>query len=364
MNNPKEEIKAMSLKTHCPWNIGISLVMITGLLLASGCATKVRVNMLQPAQYHEASLTKNVAVLPFSGHGGKAFAAELESVLSGIGIDDKPFFTLVDRASIDNVISEMKLSQSGLVDEKTAVKLGNLIGAQGIYTGIVNRNNYNDSRYTEKRQTCEKYEEKKDKDGKPYRGPCISWRTYHVNCTKRVANFSVTPRLVDVATGRVLYSRNLSATRDSSGCEDSRPIQSEMVLLEAARQQVKNEFRRDIAPYYVTREISLKDATDGIESKEAKDKLKSGLEYADKGRMDSACELWGEARNLAGSSHALLYNLGVCAESRGDFDAALSLYKQSDRILGKPDDDISLALARVGEAIKNRAKLKAQLGGK
>ena len=38
-------------------------------------------------------------------------------------------------------------------------------------------------------------------------------------------------------------------------------------------------------------EIKLMDSTDGIDSSEAKDKLKNGLAHADKGRMDSACEL-------------------------------------------------------------------------
>ncbi len=334
------------------------------LLLCSGCATKVRVNMLQPAQYHEASLTKSVAVLPFAGPQGRAFAAELESVLAGIGIDDKQYFTIVDRASIDKVISEMKFSQSGLVDEKTAVRLGKLVGAHGIYTGIVTRNNYDDSPYTERRQTCLQYEQKRDKEGKLYRGACLQWRYYNVNCIRRVANFAVTPRLVDVTTGRVIYSRNLSSMMDSAGCEDTRPVESELVLLDQTKERVKQEFRKDIAPYYVTREISLMDSTEGIASKEATDKLQRGLEYAGKGRLDSACELWGQARNLAANSYALLYNLGVCAESRGDLDAALTLYRQSDRILGKPNDDITLALNRVSEAIKNRTKLKEQLGSK
>jgi len=320
--------------------------------------------MLQPAQYHEASLTKAIAVLPFSGPGGREFAAEIEGVLAGIGIDDKQYFTLVDRASVDKSISEMKFSQSGLVDSRTAVKLGKMIGAQGIYTGIVTQNNYQDSSYFAKRQTCTRYEQRQDKKGRTYEGACLHWRTYTVQCTKRVANFAVSPKLVDVTTGRIIYSRNLSATKDSSGCEDTSPAESEMILLDKAKNQVKQEFRRDVAPYYVTREIRLMDSTDGIESKEAIDKLKRGMEYADKGRMDSACELWGEARNLASKSYALLYNLGVCAESRGDLDAALSLYRQSDKILGKPNDDISQALSRVGEAIKNRSKLKEALGRK
>lgn len=339
-------------------------VLCVALLAITGCATKVKVNMLKPAQYHEASLTKAVAVLPFSGPGGREFAAELEGVLAGIGIDDKQYFTLVDRASVDKSISEMQFSQSGLVDQKTAVRLGKMIGAQGIYTGVVTQNNYNDSSYYEKRSTCTRYEQKRDDKGKIYQGACLQWRNYNVRCTKRVATFAVSPKLVDVTTSRIIYSRNLSAMTNSTGCEDTRPLQSETALLEQAKESVKREFRQDIAPYYVTREISLKDSTDGIESKEAINKLKRGMDYADKGRLDSACELWGEARNIASASYALLYNLGVCAESRGDLDTALNLYRQSDKILGKPDDDITLALSRVGEAIKNRNKLKEALGGK
>jgi tetratricopeptide (TPR) repeat protein len=179
-----------------------------------------------------------------------------------------------------------------------------------------------------------------------------------------VANFAVSPKLVEVATGRILYSRDLSSMADSSGCEDTRQVQSEIVLLEKAKESVKNEFRRDIAPYYVTLEIKLMDSTDGIESSAAKDKLKRGIEYADKGRMDSACELWGEARIIAPNSYVLIYNLGVCAESRGDLDTALSLYKQADKMLGKPEDDISLALNRVEGAIKNKSKIKEALGTK
>jgi tetratricopeptide (TPR) repeat protein len=340
----------------------IIVLFISSLL--SGCAPKIKVNMLQPAQYHEASLTKAVAVLPFSGPEGKEFAAEIEGVLAGIGIDDKRYFTLVDRAALDKTISEMQLSQSGMVDQKTAAKIGKLVGAQGIYTGIVTQNNHDDSKYHERRSTCIQYETKRDKDGNTYQGACINWRSYNVNCTKRVANFAVSPKLVEVSTGKILYSRNLSSIMESTGCDDTKPVQSELVLLGKAKEAVKKEFRKDVAPYYVTLEIKLMDSNDGIDSPEAKDKLKNGLAYADKGRMDNACELWGEARNLAGNSPALLYNLGVCAESRGDLDAALALYKQADKKLGKPDDNITLALNRVSTAIKNKSKLKEQMGTK
>ena len=109
-----------------------------------------------------------------------------------------------------------------------------------------------------------------------------------------------------------------------------------------------------------TLQISLMDETTGMTSGEAKDKLKQGIEYASKGRMDQACELWGTARILSPNA-PVLFDLGVCAESRGDSDAALNLYREADKQLGKPDDRITLALNRMSEAIKNRKRLEEQL---
>ena len=346
-------------------NIFLRLILyVSFLFLFPGCATKIMVSMLQPALYHEASLTKAVAVLPFSGAEGRQFAMEVEGVLAGIAIEDKRYFTLVDRTALDKTISEMQLAQSGMVDQKTAAKLGKLVGAEGIYTGVVLHNGCVDSRYQEKRTTCTQYEAKRDRDGNIYQGPCINWRQYHVSCTKRVASFTVAPKLVEVATGKILYSRNLSATAESTGCTDTKPLQVAGVLIEKAKEAVKKDFRLDIAPHYVTTAIKLMDSADGIDSPEARGKLENGIAYADKGRLESACELWGEALNISRNSPALLYNLGVCAESRGDLDNALNFYKQADRILGKPDDDITLALNRVSTAIRKQDKLKQELGEK
>jgi tetratricopeptide (TPR) repeat protein len=338
-----------------------ALCIILFTIVTAGCATKVRINMLQPAEYHQASLTKTVAVLPFTGPGGEEFAAEIEGALVSKSIDDKQYFTLVDRASIDKILSEQQFSQSALIDQKTAAKIGKLVGAQGIYTGMVTASQVKDSTYREKRQECVQHEIKRDKKGNEYQGKCIQWRNYYVSCTKRDAHFSVTPKLIEVGTAKILYSRNLSKAATSSGCEDRSPPEDEQVLLGGVKEVVKRQFIKDVAPYYVTVEITLMDSTDQIDSADARDKLNQGLEYAGGGRMDNACELWGQARILAPNSPAILYNLGVCAESRGDADAALGLYKQADKLIGKPDDAITSALTRVSLAIKNRQKLTQQI---
>jgi hypothetical protein len=345
------------------YSVKVFVFIIIVSFLFSGCATKVPVQMLQPARHHQASLTKTVAVLPFSGRGGHEISSEVESIISGINIDGKPYFNLVDRASIDKVMSEMKLSTSGIIDQSTAVRLGKMIQAQGIYTGIVSVANTKDQFYTERREECERYKQKYNSKTREYEstGECAYYRRWTVNCTKRTANFSTTPKLINVETSRVVYSQNLSGSADSQGCEDRTPPSDESVLLGQAQGKAMAQFRQDIAPYYVTNMIKLFESTDKIESSLAKDKLKAGVNWADKKRIDVACTTWAEALSLAPNSPSLLYNLAVCAESRAEYQAALDLYKKADRELGKPDDDITLAIARINTAISNQKKLQEQI---
>lgn len=341
--------------------MGRFFVLVAVLLIFSaGCAVKVPVHMLKPANYHEAAMSKTVAVVPFDGRGGREFASEIEGVLGSINIDDRQYFTLVDRTSLDKVMSEMKFSHSGLVDPSKAVELGKMVGAQGIYTGTVQRS-FKSSYYRENRQECARYEEYKDKKGRTQQGKCLSYRRWNVNCTKNALTFVCNPKLVEVKTARVLYARNLSGYAEDGKCEDVGTPRSEGELLEAAKAQVKTGFRRDIAPYYETRMVKLMDSTDGMASQEASEKLKQGITWAEKRRLDKACELWGEAASLTSTSYSLAYNLGVCAESRADVAAANRLYKKAEDLLGKHDDDVSQAVIRTAEAVKNAEKLSQQM---
>ena len=355
-------MEKIGLKYSC---ISGKIILLTCvILLTTGCATKIALNMLQPAEYHQASLTKTVAVLPFSGTGGREITSEAEGLLGSISIDGKNYFTLVDRNAIDKVLREMKLDQSGMVDQGTAAKLGKLIGAQGIYTGTVTQYNSSEGHYKEERTECSQRKQECDDEGNCREGECIKWRKYNVNCTKRSGYFAFTPKLIEVQTGKIIYSRNINGSAQSSGCEDTQPPKSGAELIGQSIEMAKAAFRKDVAPYYIVREIKLMGSTKGIDSSQAKDKLKQGINFAKKQRLDAACELWGEACTLAPNSVSLIYNLGVCAESRGDAAAALSLYKQADKLLGKPNDDITLALTRVTQAIKDQEKLKTQLGDK
>ena len=349
-------------KKNLKLSLQISSLVLISSMLFSCAAPAVKTTTLIPARFHEATKLREVAVLPFDGHYGREFAAEIEGVIGSINVDNKQYFTLIERTKIEKILKEQELSQTGIMDETTAAKVGKLLGAKGIYTGVVTVANTRDAHYTQNRKECSRREIKYDKKGNPSEGNCISWRNYTVSCTKRNATFAFTPKLIEVETGRIIYSNNISEMTTASACPDSRtPLASGFELIAKAKETAKAAFKRDIAPSYVTFNIKLMDSKDGIASREAAEKLDLGMDYAKNGRLDRACELWGEGRILSPNSPSLIYNLAICAEVRGDLEKSLDLYKMADRALNKPDDKITAGIGRVSETLKKQQTLREQL---
>ncbi len=208
----------------------VLLLLIVVLSVSISCAPTIKTTALVPAKFHEAAVLKEVAVLPFDGPKCSEFTAELEAILADTNINGRQYFTLVERARIDKLISEMRLSQSGLVDSVT--NLGRLIGAKGIYTGIT-ESTVSDNNWTEERT---RYEKK-------FFGTYIQEKKYTVKCTKRVAVFKFAIKLIETETGRVVYANNFTGKADSSACEDSAVhLASGSQLEEKAKQLAKLYF--------------------------------------------------------------------------------------------------------------------------
>lgn len=339
----------------------VAAAAVLALLAFSGCATKIKTNVLMPGRIDEAAKFKSVAVLPFDGTDGKEFSALVESSLASVRIDDKQYFQIVDRGVMDKTLNEMKLSMAGVVDADTAARIGKMVGAKGIYTGIVNTSSLNDSGFSETRQKCGSYRSVIDGKGRKSQ-ECTRWYDAKVECTRRTTVFAFTPKLVEVETSRIIFSNTYESALESKGCKDeSEGLVDGDVMKKQARGDAVQKFRMDVAPYYAMMEFTLKDSTSDIPPDAAKNKLKDGLTFAKGNRMDRACELWNEAKAAAPDSVTLLYNLGVCAETQGRPEEALALYRQVDRALTKPDELVSAALARVSVQIENRKKLGQQV---
>ena len=331
------------------------------LLISSGCATTIKTRVLMPGNIDQAAQFKSIAVMPFEGPDGEVFTSVVESTLASVIINDQQFFKLVDRGSLDKVMNEMKLGMTGMVNEETAAQVGKALGAKGIYSGTINASSVDDEFYSEKRQTCAFSRTVTDsKGGKTQE--CTNWYEAQVSCTKRTAAFSFTPRLIDVESGRVVFSNTYANTVEAKVCaDDGKGLDDGTVMRKKTQETVMQKFRMDVAPYYVTMTFTLKDSTADMASDAAKAKLRDGLTFAKANQMDRACPVWREALVLAPNSITLMYNVGLCDETEDRPHEAFALYRQIEKALTSPDDLITTALTRVNPQIENRKKLAGQV---
>lgn len=331
------------------------VISIVLLALLNGCAApKITMCKLVPGTVTEASRLKKIAVVPFDGTYGPEFAAELESSLANIRVNDAPFYQVVNRNAIDKVLAEQAFSVTGVVNPRSAVKLGNLLGAQGLYVGQITTASHNTTPYKESRRECVQADKK---------GRCKAWRDYTVNCLKRTAQLTVVPQLIDVQTGKICYSDTFDATDESTGCSDTTAPTNGDQMLTQLRGTIIQKLRLAVAPHTEFVQVKLLTDADDIPSEPAKQKLKQGMAFAESGRMNRACEIWEEASPLAPSSISYLHNLAVCAEMTGDLEKAHAMLSDADKKLLKPNDIISASLARVQIEAQRKKKLREQMSG-
>lgn len=340
----------------------ITVILLSIVLASCATPTVVRTQVLVPAKSSEATKLRQIAVLPFEGPEGRQLADDVESMLSQVRVGDKPYFTVVDRSRTDKLIREMQISQSALFDPRTASQLGRMVGVKGVYTGSVSRARTADSHYSESRRSCVSRQTKYDKKGNPYDAGCASYQDYSVSCTRRTGTFSFTPKLIEVETGKIVYSNTISETKVVSACSDRGTLVDNDELIRMLKTVALRRFQGEVAPIYTTMVIQIMETDDSLPSKDAAAKLQQGVDYGKNGRLDRACELWAEGDRIYSSSASITYNLGVCAEATGDLKQALELYKKSDRILNKPDNRITAALGRVEKALADQQKLRTQTG--
>jgi len=101
------------------------------ILFMAGCAQKVNVRALEPAEIDRAATTKKIAVDSFR-NDRVGLSGKIEAKLARFKIDNKSYFTIVSRNDFKKIIEEQKIQNSGLVEQEAVVEIGNLIGAQAL----------------------------------------------------------------------------------------------------------------------------------------------------------------------------------------------------------------------------------------
>ncbi len=325
----------------------VSLSII--LVIFSGCAQKVRMKALEPAEVDRAANTKLIAVTSFK-NDRVGLSSKIESILAKQKLDNKNFFTLMSRSDLNKIIAEQKVQNSGLMDTSTAVQVGRLMGAQALISGDVGDVSMQDTNYYETRIKCA--------DSK-----CKNTYTYNVLCTKRVVGLSAQLRMVDITKGDIIYADTLSKNIEWAHCQDdSRAMPSREMGAQQLALNIAKRFAYKLTPHYRHFEVTLLEDPDLDYNDRQKSLLKNSLVYIEQGRNDKAEKLLIELINSTGKqSYVPFYNLGVIKEAQGKYVEAQNFYGVADNLMVEPVDEINAAVKRIKSAIIKRKKSQEQM---
>ncbi|MFA6197153.1 MAG: CsgG/HfaB family protein [Sulfurimonas sp.] len=324
-----------------------SLLLV--VFMMHGCAQRVNVKALVPAEIDRATSTKNIAITDFK-NDFVGLRGKIESNLANQKINNQTFFTLVSRTDIDKVIREQKIQNSGLVETSEAVEVGNLIGAQAIISGDVGRVTSNDTFYYEERVRCA------DKK-------CKELVTYNVSCNMRVVGLSAQIRMIDIAKGDIIYADTMTRASEFRHCiDDYRAIPSSEIAAQELANEISNEFTYKLTPHYHYFSVVLLEDPD-LDYNDAQEKLlESSLEYIKQNRYDKAEKLLMDLVDSTGKqSFVAFYNLGVVKEAQGEYKKAQEYYKIADNLMVEPVEEISIAHNRIASMIENQSKTQKQM---
>lgn len=336
-----------------------SAIIGTATIL-SGCMGQImdmllpvnaKVTVTQPPRDPDMVNAKRIAVTPFKENGREhdQATADVEAMLEGVMVEGSSYFQIIDRQTLDSIFTEYKLSDK-YIDSNTAVQIGKLAGADTILSGKVSGPTVKVRSFTKKNKECVRMEA----GAKPYEiDKCLQWVDRPVSCKEYNASVYLTPRAVNVESGRVIYTKKHFKEIKDDFCQGETKLPpSPEQMKQRVMDIILTEVMMDVAPTDKIVSIKLLRSDGGKIPPMTEEKLKGAIKWAKSNRMDRACNLFKEAMSEHPSSAALTYNVGVCAEIKRDLQRALVLYKEADSKLMKPNKTISEALERILMMIK------------
>jgi hypothetical protein len=342
---------------------------------AAGSTKKVKIDLVIPARYPEVARRPSVIVFDLAAleetdtSVGAAFADTLRERLQDARVNDEPVFFL------------QATSGGAVFDAQSAVSIGISQGAGAVYYGTIKGGALDIEDYTERRKKC--------LDEDPFGlklaiGKCKNSTEEIVDCKRQTASFDVTLRVADVNTREMIYEKLVTRTKTESYCADddtadlvdliraaengsaddaSTVSGMSVVLINQIREEIADEVRDDVVPRTEEGTVLLKryarnqgepapSTREGKKvEKQRQKRFDASIKWAQRGRWDRACGDWSAMLDEKPENVALLYNLGICAEARGDVERAVVLYMQASDMLFEPDDIVLDALDRAELAL-------------
>jgi len=254
---------------------------------------------------------QRVAFAPVSTPAAEDLVSACIADLTGTGEIE-----VLDRGNIEKVLGEQKFTNSGLVDEKSAVELGKLLGSSVLLFVKVQRS---DVKHIPLRSTEPSWTDKKG--GYP---PAVTTFT-----SKTQVEFNGSVQAVDLATGRIYSQQRIavSPSKEVSSDQGMPEYPSETEVRELAVGMARTQVHQMLCAwteqrkliFYDDKDYGMKAAYKRLQLNDARGALGLSLEALAAAKADPKA-----AVKYVGRTN---YNVGMCHFILGDYAAALPFLK-------------------------------------
>ena len=294
------------------------IILCLVAFVTAGCAATLDMNVISPAGNSDAAAYKNIAVMSVSGDGeDKNYTRKFEDVLSNLNFSGKPVF------AVNKSTTLRSLRQSSFDNPQKMAEAAKKLGVQALWLGSLSEE-YSASSYKKTKNSCDEI-----KPG----GPGDNCGSYLTTCSKKIITVSANMRLFSGETGEIVYSGVILGDAAADMCVDDSEQISERTLRDRAVEQIAEKFAREVAPHKTTIKVGIMTDADGIKDTASVTLFENGIGFAQEKRMDKACFSWDKAFEKNPYAAGLMYNIALCREFNGDYEGALKLLNELDKIL-------------------------------
>ena len=305
------------------------------LIFAFGCSSSsIRIPVTRPAEINLKNFNK-IALGEIRGRGSRELGDELT-----LALFESKKFEVLDRQHFDRILAEHKLSLSGLMDESTALKMGQLVGTAALIFG-----NISEYDYSEQVTHSDHTDKKTGKTTRNYR-------------RKGTAKVTATLQVVDLNRASADMAADSANTQPATKriADKKPPTIHRKPLYRKCRENSVRRFRRKIAPYQEF--VSVSYATD-----DKMPELQQGYKMAKIGNWDKAIERFQSAvakyRNSKLPVDKAYYDLGLGFMYTDRFDEARENFETAYQI--KAEGKYEQALNKLQQRIEETKRLREQM---
>ena len=304
----------------------ILLLLSFFLFLFTGCATRVKIEVVQPAEINMAKMRK-IAVFDFSHNVepvdslGDLFFNVLER---NIGLDPDDSY-LMDRIAdyatqrlIETLLATdyfscqnsgaIHLPPSSTSQTVDFQKIGRELKVDALILGTINKGKCNTDTFNKEKEVYDKTLKKDVTKMSPW--------------IKRKCRLSLSYRVIKTADGSLITTKNFSRskTEEKSGTDDF-VLRDPLDFFQDMIEEILPDISRQLAPYTVTQYRKLKDdQSDDPELEHAEELVEAGFyERA----LAIYIEHWRKSSNPAAG-----YNAAILHEAKGNLNEAIELLEK------------------------------------